>query len=129
MHLCHQLYILYFEKMNISTTSSTYINNAIVPRRIIVLTYRSHTADYYRYIPFHVYLNVLSFAARFFQFILTIPALIRIVFHVTKKEKEQPLPQFVLSLISCVCRKQCREQDLCPNDSGPLLIAVTSTLL
>ncbi len=100
-----------------------------VPRRIIVLTYRSFVAYCFRNIPFHVFLNVLCFTARFFLFILTIPSLTRIVFHETKKEKEQPLPQFVLSLISCVCRKQCLEQDLCPNDSGPLLIAVTSTLL
>ena len=100
-----------------------------VPRQIIVLTYRSHTANFFRNISFYLHLNVLCFTARFFLFILTIPALIRIVFHVTKKEKEQPLPQFVLSLISCVCRKQCHEQDLCPNDSSSLLIAVTSTLL
>lgn len=76
-----------------------------VPRQFIVLAYRSHTADYYRRIPFHVYLNVLCFTARFFLFILTIPALIRIVFHVTKK-RERTAPTTVRSFPHLMCVPQ-----------------------
>ena len=76
-----------------------------VPRRIIVLTYRSHTADYHRHIPSHVSLNVLCFTARFFLFILTIPALIRIVFHVTKK-RERTAPTTVRSFSHLMCVPQ-----------------------
>ena len=76
-----------------------------VPRRIIVLTYRNHTADYYRRIPFHVYLNVLCFTARFFLFILTISSLTRIVFHETKK-RERTAPPTVRSFSHLMCVPQ-----------------------
>lgn len=98
---------------NIRTTGSIPISITIglitrifiVPRQFIVLAYRSHTADYYRRIPFHVYLNVLCFTARFFLFILTIPALIRIVFHVTKK-RERTAPTTVRSFPHLMCVPQ-----------------------
>ena len=80
-------------------------SGSYVPRQFIVLAYRSHTADYYRRIPFHVYLNVLCFTARFFLFILTIPALIRIVFHVTKK-RERTAPTTVRSFPHLMCVPQ-----------------------
>ena len=76
-----------------------------VPRRIIVLTYRSFVAYCFRNIPFHVFLNVLCFTARFFLFILTIPALIRIVFHVTKK-RERTAPTTVRSFPHLMCVPQ-----------------------
>lgn len=76
-----------------------------VPRRIIVLTYRNYTADYFRNIPFHVYLNVLCFTARFFLFILTISSLTRIVFHETKK-RERTAPTTVRSFSHLMCVPQ-----------------------
>ena len=77
-----------------------------VTRRIIVPTYRSQAANYFRRIPFPLYLNVLFFTAHFFLFFLTVHSPFFIVYVKLKKEKEQPLLQFVLSLsTSCAASK------------------------
>ena len=89
-------------KWFISMSLQTRMN---VPRRIIVLTYRSLVAYCFRNIPFHGFLNVLCFTARFFLFILTIPALTRIVFHETKK-RERTAPPTVRSFSHLMCVPQ-----------------------
>ena len=119
------------------TTHDTQIKNReifigrtySVTRRIIVPTYRSQAANYFRCIPFHLYLNVLFFTARFFLFFLTVHSPFFIVYVILKKEKEQPLLQFVLSLSTSCAASKALVQDLRPKDNGSLLIAVTSTLL
>ena len=95
----------HMKEKNKKNKKSHKSSGSYVPRQFIVLAYRSHTADYYRRIPFHVYLNVLCFTARFFLFILTIPALIRIVFHVTKK-RERTAPTIVRSFPHLMCVPQ-----------------------